>query len=387
MRRVTGEPLAGAPAGTRGGRDGEVRAAPERRRPPTRTLPAAGQHTRAGERRSRGHDQQHDWQHDQDRNMVARAVALAPSIHNAQPWLVRIRPDRVELYRDTGRALPMTDPHGREATISCGAALLGIRLAVAMRGRRAVVPLLPDPNTPTHLATVLSGPPGEASSDEERLFEAMPRRRWHPRPFAPYPVPDHVVAELETAARAEDAWVREIRSPAHRARLAELSDRAAGVLLRSRSYRDELATWNRRVRVGHGASTGRPAGMPAATHVAPRPGTPHLRPGLRRAPVASADLSQCDHQRDLLLAVGARSDDPRGWLTAGQALHRVLLAATVRGLVASTLTQVVEVPGLRESLASALRLPDLPQYVVRIGYPSTDQPHLPGRPVQDVILG
>lgn len=367
MREAIGGPPAGASAGTHGGRDGEERVMLDQQRA-TQTLPGARQDERAGKLRGR--------EYEQDRDMVARAIVSTPSIHNAQPWLLRIRPERIELYRDTGRALPMIDPHGREATISCGAALFGVRLAVAMRDRQPVVPLLPDPDTPTHLATVLSGPPYEASSDEERMFEVMPRRRWHHRPFVPSPVPEHVIAELETAVREEDAWVREIRSPAHRATLADLSGRAAGVLLRSRSYRDELATWNRRVRVGRGLST----------ETAVRP-APHLVPGLRRAPVMTGDLTHGDPERDLLLAVGARSDDPRGWLAAGQALHRLLLAATMRGLAASPLTQVMEVPGLRETLASALRMPCLPQYVVRIGYPTADPPRPPGRPVEDVMLG
>ncbi|HEY9472945.1 MAG TPA: hypothetical protein VIS06_03730 [Mycobacteriales bacterium] len=366
MRRVTGD-LAGAPAGTRGGRDGEERVTFDERHA-TQTLADAQLEQRA--RGLVGRD------HDQDRNMVARAVGSAPSIHNAQPWLLRVRPDRVELYRDTSRALPMIDPHGREATISCGAALFGVRLAVAMQGHQAVVPLLPDPNTPTHLATVLSGPPYEATSDEEHLFEVMPRRRWHHQPFVPRPVPDHVVAELETAVRTEGAWVREIRSGAHRATLAELTDRAARVLLRTRSYRDELATWNRRVRVGRGVPAGRASGS-----------SEYQVPGLRRTPRIRPDTADGDPQRDLLLAVGSTSDDARGWLAAGQALHRLLLTATMRGLVASTLTQVVEVPGLRDSLASALRLPGAPQYVVRIGYPTSDVPHPPGRPAADVVLG
>lgn len=363
MTRLTGEPLAGASTGIRGGRDARITVTERPARPDV------GARRGRAQRGLTGHD------HNLERRMVGEAVLRTPSLHNAQPWLLRFRPDRLELYRDGERALPEIDPLGREATVSCGAALFGVRLALAMLGRQAV-PTLSDPDAVPRLATVVSGPPHKPSSDEERLFEAMPRRRWHRRRFAPQPVPEHVVAELETAGRAEGAWVREIRSARHRATLAALTERAAGVLRRRRSYRDELATWHRSG--GHRPHAGRERGGLSPVRLAP---------GLHRVPMAVGDFGDGDPDHDLLLAVGTGADDLSGWLTAGQALHRVLLAATLRGLVASEVTQAVEVPGVREELAGALRLPGLPQYVLRLGYPTVAAPNPPGRPLSDVVLG
>ena len=53
---------------------------------------------------------------------VAQAV-LAPSSHNSQPWLFRVRGTTLDLYADRSRALPIADPEGRELVMSCGAAL------------------------------------------------------------------------------------------------------------------------------------------------------------------------------------------------------------------------------------------------------------------------
>ena len=59
-------------------------------------------------------------------------AVLAPSILNTQPWRFRIDGDEVEISSDRKRILPVTDPQGRELLISCGAALINLR--VAMRG-------------------------------------------------------------------------------------------------------------------------------------------------------------------------------------------------------------------------------------------------------------
>ena len=56
---------------------------------------------------------------------------LAPSSHNTQPWLFKIVGDKiVELYADRTRALALVDPVDRALTISCGAALSHLLIAI-----------------------------------------------------------------------------------------------------------------------------------------------------------------------------------------------------------------------------------------------------------------
>ena len=64
---------------------------------------------------------------------VSYAV-LAPSGHNTQPWRFRFDDDAIELHADRTRALPVIDPDDREMTISCGTALLHLRLALEHAG-------------------------------------------------------------------------------------------------------------------------------------------------------------------------------------------------------------------------------------------------------------
>jgi nitroreductase len=315
------------------------------------------------------------------RRVVAAAAVAAPSIHNAQPWLLRIRPDRVDLFRDRRRVFGETDPHAREATISCGAALFGIRLALVNLGHSPQVHLLPDPERPDHLATVLPGPRGKPTAEEERLFEAVPRRRSNRRPFAPSPVPDHVVAELEVACREEGVWVREIRGPSRRSALRDLCRKAADILLETEEYREELATWARHARYPARGFPVRPL-----LHRPSPDGAGCPVDGLRRELPAGPEVADADLGHEVLMVVGSRTDTPQDWLRAGQALYRMLLTATERGLGSSTFTQVTEVPGLRGALASVLRLPDLPQFVVRLGYPTHDVPWPPRRSMQEVIV-
>ncbi len=147
-------------------------------------------------------------------------ATLAPSMHNTQPWRFRVsRADQIiELYADPSRMLKYSDPHGRAVHIACGAALLNLRLAVAVSGRQPVVTLLPDPRQPQLLAELrLAGPyrPGEADTE---LHAAIMARHTNRQPFSNRPVPPGVLAELVQAADSEGAT---LHLPGHseRARL------------------------------------------------------------------------------------------------------------------------------------------------------------------------
>src|SRR3954454_1501384 len=88
---------------------------------------------------------------------VLRAAHRAPSIHNSQPWLLRVLPDGVEVLEDARRAMPASDPRGRDRLVSCGAAARNAQVAVARRGWEPRTELFPrGPDDPS-LVRVLAG--------------------------------------------------------------------------------------------------------------------------------------------------------------------------------------------------------------------------------------
>jgi hypothetical protein len=77
-------------------------------------------------------------------------------------------------------------------------------------------------------------------------------------------------------------------------------------------------------------------------------------------------------------------DEPADWLTAGQALERVLLTATAYGVASAVLSQAVEVPELRR-LVAAPEPGLVPQSMIRLGYAGRTPP-VPRRPLRDVLV-
>jgi hypothetical protein len=113
------------------------------------------------------------------------------------------------------------------------------------------------------------------------------------------------------------------------------------------------------------------------------PATPHrdLAPGRL---IDSRGFAVFEHDPTLAVLTTTH-DDREAWVVAGQALERVLLAATVEGLVATFANQPLEAPQLRWLVRNPDQPIGFPQMLLRIGY-APAAPATPRRPVEDVIL-
>jgi nitroreductase len=317
------------------------------------------------------------WLAPEDFAAVVQAAVRAPSMYNSQPWRFRLGPNGIDVLVDRNRQLAVADASGWAARLACGAALFNLRLALAARGAPGEVTLLPDRDDRRVLARVTPAPPRPPTPDELRLYRAIPRRHSNRAPFMDTPVPVDVRTELIGAAHAENAWLDLVLGPVAVETTAELVQAADEVLRRDAAYQAELSAWTRTdPAAGDGVpvSTGGPA---------PRP-----RDLLPRRDFGGPDLPEHRaFEREPLMAVlGGTGDWPADQLQVGQALERVLLTATDRGLAASMFSQPIEVPAVREQLRRALGRHGMPQMLLRFGYgaPALASPR---RSVHEVIAG
>lgn len=304
---------------------------------------------------------------------AADAAVRAPSLHNSQPWRFRLRDGGIEVCVDRDR-LPAIPARDWAARVSCGAALYNLRLALAMAGRPAAVRLRPYTGAPDVAARLVPDRPRPPSPSESELYAAIARRHSNREPFFATPVPGDLRSRLIEAARAEAGWLEMVIGAAAVAAVAEIAHAANRVLQRDPAYAAELARWVRTEPAPDGVPVG--AGGPVGE---PQDLLPQRAFGARtRAPGR-------DFEPEPLVAVlGSPGDSATDQIAAGQALERVLLAATSARLAVSMLSQPIEVPSAREQLRLALGRYGTPQMVLRIGYGQPGFP-TPRRPVSDVI--
>ena len=83
--------------------------------------------------------------------------------------------------------------------------------------------------------------------------------------------------------------------------------------------------------------------------------------------------------------VTTETDTPAAWLSAGQALARVLLLACAHRVSASFLNQPLESDVLRPQFREELALSGFPQMLLRLGYGPDTRP-TPRRDVREVLM-
>jgi hypothetical protein len=325
-------------------------------------------------------------------SQVVAAATRAPSIHNTQPWRFVAAPDRLDVYLDTERALPVLDPTGRQQIISCGSAIEFAVVALAAAGHAAEVDLLPDYADPDRLATVRVTAPREASDEDRALAAAIDRRHTVRAAFQPRAVPGGLVDRLQREAASFGAWFKPIARSEEEVATVFLIARAEEMEQSDPAYLAELESW---MRTDPGAVDGVPVEAVPSDDPQTRPSNWLIRDfvvgqrgeqQLFRA-ADDPDAPPPDVERPTVVLMGTDDDDRYAWLLAGRALGRVLLRATAEGVAASPLTQALDWPATRSRMQSRLSLVGHPQMLLRMGYPpdTSGQAVSGRRPVADVL--
>jgi nitroreductase len=322
---------------------------------------------------------------------VVTAATRAPSIHNTQPWRFVSRPDRLEVYFDRERALPVLDPSGRQQVISCGVATEFAVVALAADGATAEVDLLPDDVVSDRLATVRITGAAEPTERDRALAAAIDRRHTVRAPFQLRAVPAELLDALQAEAAAYGCWVKPISQSEEEVATVFLISRAEELEQGDPAYLAELDGW---LRTDPGAVDGVPVDAVPSGDPRERPSNWLIRDfvvGHRERqmylPEGDPDAPPPEVERPTVVLLGTENDDRYAWLQAGRALGRFLLRATAEGLAASPLTQALDWPATRTQMRSRLSLVGHPQMLLRMGYP-TDAPAgvVSGRrPVEQVL--
>jgi hypothetical protein len=314
---------------------------------------------------------------------AVRYAILAPSSHNTQPWRFIINGDELLVCADRTRSLANIDPFDRELIISCGAALLNLRVALAHFRVPVEITTFPQSSDPDIVARIAFPASGPILKDLAALFNAITKRTTNRRPFSSEDVPAAIMERLKSAATSEGVDVAFAQDLLQLERLATLIAEADRRQFDDPRFRRELASW-----IHPSRSTD---GMPAASQGL-RPLTDAATPIIALA-IRTFDLGNgvaAAHEElargsPLLVALSTPMDNKEGWLGAGLGLQRLLLVAADAGYSASYLNQPIEVPDLRTKLAKELSIDGYPQLLLRVG---RGQPvsHSPRRPISDVLI-
>ncbi len=316
-----------------------------------------------------------------DAEVVRDAVELAcraPSLHNSQPWRWVAADGVLHLYLDRDRVMRSADDGGREALISCGAALDHLRVALAAAGWRTTVERFPNPNDPAHLASIDFVPMEFVTDAHRRLADAIPLRRTDRLPLgAP---PEWERQETLLRARIDPGLHLDVLSGDARAQLAEASTLTEALRLYDSPYHAELGWWTAPIQTEEGIPYSSLVSASESERVDVGRSFPVTGHTQRRAALGE------DHAQVAVLSTDGDTRDAA--VLSGEALSRILLECTVAGLASCTVTHVTELAVGRNIITALIGRDTFPQLLIRIGVAPTLEKvpaPTPRRPLDDVL--
>ena len=318
-----------------------------------------------------------------DPAVIRDSVALAcraPSLHNSQPWHWVAESAALHLWADPRRSMPGTDRSGRELTLSCGAVLDHLRVAVAAAGWDAITARFPDPDRPDHLATLTFWPRDAVSASQRRLADAILQRRTDRLPFAAPAGWTALESRLRAVATRSDVMLDVVGDNA-REGLAEASRLTETLRRYDISYQTELRWWTSPFTLETGVPQDALVSSAEASRVDVARAFPPVGGGQRRADI------DVDHSKVVVLST-PHGDTALDLLRCGEALSAVLLECTVAGMATCTLTHMTEVAPSRDIIAQLIGQHGMPQVLIRVGRTPAAREHAAPtarRPLVDVL--
>ncbi|MET9258574.1 hypothetical protein [Amycolatopsis sp. NPDC004079] len=287
------------------------------------------------------------------------AAVRAPSPQNTQPWRFVVDGPRIEVWLDRDRVLPVADPAGREARLSCGAAVCNLVLTLRVNGVRSRVRIAPEAADRDLLAAVSIEGNTRPSTVDLRLAGAIFRRHTNRRPLSDRPVPVSARSLLRSAALGEGGQLEFLDASGRYAQVSALIRRAETEQATDAEFRAEAAKWT-------GRELDCPDGVPTAAFGPPAdlPGAVSLR-----ASHANQSIPPRPFEQDpVLAAVLTRDQGMAADVRGGMIMERVLLTATAEGLATSFLSQPFEARSTRAQLLEAFRGLGQVHTLLRVGY-------------------
>ncbi len=318
-----------------------------------------------------------------DTKLITTAIELAcraPSLHNSQPWRWVASSTSVDLFVDPHRMVTATDRSGREAIISCGAALDHFRVAMAAVGWEATVDQFPNPNDLDHLASTDFTSVDYVAQARRDRADAILRRRTNRLPFH---APKHW-ASFEPVLRSlfeTDVVTLDVLGKDVRPRLAEAARLTEALRRYDDLYQYELHWWTAPLRAFEG--------IPQSALVSE---LDDRRVDVnRRFPIDPLDerSSAGTNDQAKILVLSTPGDTRADALNCGEALSAILLECTMAGLSTCPVTHITELESSRGIIRDFITgRAAVPQVLIRVGIePEGDlmpQP-TPRRPLSEVL--
>jgi hypothetical protein len=309
-------------------------------------------------------------------NSILSIARLAPSVHNSQPWKVRVEGDHLLVQLDESRLLDVGDPTGRQGFIS-----LGIFTEACAIGLEAVGLKAADVNLKGKTVTLRTVRSGSSQANEDQR-KALKERFTDRSIYKEIALTGGQKTQIASSWPSAKVEIKVNNDPKIIEAVASLTKQALRLALSRPDFRKELAAYLV-------SSNKRPEGIPLST-LGTRPIRTTLTKQLVRSGLSRKSDAQLEYRRwrsaSGLVFILASGDSPDFWLESGRAYLKASLAIQRLGLSQATSAAIVEAADFHEDIEKMLGTEKRIQCLLRIGQGQKKQRRSGRRPSENILI-
>lgn len=290
-------------------------------------------------------------------NDILSIARLAPSVHNTQPWRVKVETDGLRIMLARERALNHGDPTGREIYLSLGIFTEACLISLRHNGFK--------PSQPKFTAdeVFIKTGPKTGGRGESAAVRAMQKRYTDRTTYKKTIVPEEALKAINSCWRSPRIEVRAVNDSQIIETVAGFTRQALLLAFSNPAFRKELTEYF----VDHNKI---PYGIPLSA-LGTNPIKARLVKRLIKSGVNRSQESKAEYRRwrsaSGLIFILAEGDSKSYWVESGRAYLRASLEAEKLGYSQATSAAIVEAADFHEDIEKLLGTKKRVQSVIRIG--------------------
>ena len=305
---------------------------------------------------------------------------LAPSTHNSQPWLFKIKDHFVEVYYDRGLKIPEADPLGRDLYISMGCMLENLVIAASYFGIFQDLKIILNDNL---IAEIFFTEHGKENYDLAYLVDTIPRRVNVRGLFEQKPLLEGVEAELMSLKKDGRIRTDFITNKEKINKLAGLTAEGLKLAYKKSSFRKEMSGWM------HNSLSNSKTGLPGYYLKMPF-FLSFIIPTLVRFFDISSLLAGLNYKSmasaPFVCLFSSEKSSPEIWLETGRMAQRFMLQLNSKGIRTSIFVASIEMGDLYKKVQEITTINLVPQFLFCAGYMKNVQKHSPRHALEEKLI-
>ncbi len=307
---------------------------------------------------------------------MLQIARLAPSVHNSQPWNVKLQDNELQISIDKQHALREGDPTGRQTYISLGIFYEALLLAAAKFNIQLTNFRIDDQVLKAKMV------PRTDKTAHSTLVELLEIRCSDRSIYQPVRVSEKDIRVIEHCASSSNVAISVLTDDQQIAEIANLTSKGIGLALHNPSFREELAhylvlPWTSKER---GISVKSLYINPLLEISQPF----FLTHGISLKKEADLENKRWKSASGVVLLLGD-GDIKDYWVEVGRTYLTTSLTLTKLGYSQATSAAIVEASTYHEDVEKMLHTKKRVLAVIRIGKGSAKKYYSPRVPVHDLL--